>query len=91
MPDTVAYSIHEAEISVNANIFPNPVSQSAEISFNVSPCDFDLFNSAGQKVFSQKNISESFLFMRNDLAPGIYLYEVSVRGAKMKTGKIILL
>lgn len=91
VPDTVAYGIHEIGVDAVVNIFPNPVNTSAEISFNIAPCDFDLFDASGRKVFSEKNISGSFHFKREKLSAGIYLYSVSVHGEKIKAGKIILL
>ncbi len=90
--DTTGIETTDELAASNAiEIFPNPISNSANFRIKVSPVDFALFTVSGTKVYEEKNIQNNYLFDRKNLLSGIYFFSVSVHGNKIQTGKIILL
>lgn len=90
--DTTGIGIaEELYFSEAIEIFPNPISNSANFHTKVSPIDFELFDVSGKKIFEEKNMMNNYQFHRENLKSGIYFFTASVHGTKIQTGKIILL
>ena len=63
--------------SINLNIFPNPVSDQINISFeNSGNYSLTIFNISGQKVFSQININNNISIDASLLNSGLYILRV---------------
>ena len=63
--------------SINLNIFPNPVSDQINISFeNSGNYSLTIFNISGQKVFSQININNNISIDASILNSGLYILRV---------------
>ena len=80
-------------------VSPNPMHQNTVIGFdkplNMASANLKVFNTNGVIVFAENNSTEdNFNFYRNDLAAGIYLYEIQIMeqdgNAKYATGKIYI-
>lgn len=81
------------------SVSPNPMHQNTVIGFdkplNMASANLKVFNTNGVMVFAENNSTEdNFNFYRNDLAAGIYLYEIQIMeqdgNAKYATGKIYI-
>mgnify|MGYP001584471050 CR=1 FL=1 len=91
--------IQDVPIENSILIYPNPVSGNVEIGFHnrsqLSPFDsslqINLFDSLGHKIHVIKTINASGIFIsKENLAPGIYFYELFKGKDKITSGKIVV-
>lgn len=70
--------------------FPNPMQDKMDISFpnGFKKANITLYNSIGQKVFSQKISKQNNSIVLNNLNSGIYLYKIESESYS-QTGKIL--
>lgn len=77
-------------------ISPNPVKDQAMLLYelpSMAPyADFRLFNSQGERVLNQKilTLQNSHSLALGHLTSGVYIWEVSVLGQKIKMGKLVV-
>lgn len=85
--------VEETSEGYQVRAFPNPVIDKAEFDFEKPLADgaeFSLINANGQLVRSEKiNSTQHWMFDRNVLPAGTYLYSIVSDGTKMN-GKLIL-
>ena len=85
------YNAIEEEMSnASLNIFPNPVTTQATITFSkeVHNATFSLYNLLGEKVAEATGINgESFQFNRGNLPGGVYAFEVREKEKNIGRGK----
>lgn len=77
---------------ISSTISPNPFSQQTTLSFDqeLISASLTLYNSLGQKVREQKNLSgKEIILQREGLEPGVYLLELTGDAAKLRQ-KIII-
>jgi len=82
-----------------STVSPNPMHQNTVIVFempiNMESADLKVFNTNGVLVFEDNNSTDDkFNFYRNDLAAGMYLYEIQIKEqdglSEYVTGKIYI-
>ena len=96
--DGTVNGIQEKNTYVETRCFPNPMSGSAliEISnpgYNISPgsCALNVFDVSGKIVHPYvRSTSKGFFISRQDLANGIYFYEIRSNNNVLSRGKLIL-
>jgi hypothetical protein len=78
--------------SFSINIFPNPFSFSTTIKVNDEflHAELNIYTVFGEEVNSQTIKSNSSLIYRNNLADGIYFYQVIGNKGKVITGKFMI-
>lgn len=80
----------------SVNIFPNPCNTKSTIEIdwgnedNLSEYLFTIFDMSGKKVKEISSQSPAFIFDRNGIENGLYIYQLSVDRQHIKSGKIIL-
>jgi hypothetical protein len=78
----------------NVNIFPNPIIDRAEFDFKNSLKEeavFTLTDMEGKKVREEKISPAAFwMFERNDISAGTYVYSISTENKIISNGKLIL-
>lgn len=75
------------------SVAPNPMSAYTVITVNepITPqLHFELMTIQGKVIYSTRIISTQFVFERNELEAGIYLYRVVNNGVASKAGKLIV-
>jgi len=102
-PDSNSYDIFVAKLNSSVladiaenesaipfvNVFPNPFSNQLNIDLNVSnPAEIILYDLTGRYLL-QEDITVSTTLDVEQLAVGIYIYEVKIAGAISAKGKII--
>ena len=81
------------ELSLNLQVYPNPFTQSAVITFHKTPKQpllFTLLNGQGQVLRSQK-ITTQFILERQQLTAGIYWVKISTANGQYDAFKITIL
>lgn len=80
-------------LNINSSVFPNPASDDAILSFENTEkevCTVVLYNSQGQVVRIINNIKEEKVEIeRQDLANGLYYFQLKTAGRVLANGKMI--
>lgn len=83
-----------ASVEIDPVFSPNPFSESTTLNFNNTSGDsytFKLIDLQGSVVYEQNNFTgNSITVFRNDLAPGIYLWNLRGADNRIKSGKIVV-
>ena len=78
----------------NIQVSPNPFSEIAVISINKNldfgSWDFVLYNLFGIEVFKGHSFGNDFIFHRNEISSGMYLYKVFTKNELIGVGKILI-
>jgi len=71
-------------------VMPNPFGQHTLIRVDgaIEPYELNIYDLVGKNVGHETSSSNVFNFGRGNLAPGIYIYEVILKGAAIGKGKI---
>ncbi len=76
------------------NIAPNPFNQFTTISItglkSTADVDFEMTNVLGKVILQQKVAANKFIINRNNLAAGVYLYQLKQSGKNMGRGKLVV-
>jgi type IX secretion system substrate protein len=81
--------INEQSESNSINIFPNPIENKLSLTIsNNELCEISLYDIASRKVM-QKQFTNSVSLNTEQLAKGLYLYEVKSKSGVIKKGKIV--
>jgi len=96
--DTVTQyvGIHEPakEETRSLRVVPNPMSSSAQVYFNepLKDATIYIFNTVGQLVKSIAHVhGESAILNRENLNPGLYIYEVAEKEKNIGSGKLVII
>jgi choice-of-anchor B domain-containing protein len=76
------------ENKLTHNLFPNPTQHQFTI-MSSEATSFELFNTMGKKVSSEKISSNQTIIKRNGLANGLYFYMLKNKNEKVGSGKVI--
>ena len=76
------------ENKLTHNLFPNPTQHQFTI-MSSEATSFELFNTMGKKVNSEKISSNQTIIKRNGLANGLYFYMLKNKNKKVGSGKVI--
>ena len=87
--------LNETNARSQFHVFPNPASQMVQFNYNLAPgksAKWRLFNSLGKEVrqVSFATSRGNHTVSLNELAPGIYYYNVEVAGELLKSGKLVV-
>ncbi|MCK4663503.1 MAG: T9SS type A sorting domain-containing protein [Bacteroidales bacterium] len=78
----------------SVSIFPNPFSLNTKIVISdtsILPYTFELYDLSGKLVFSSGQINqEKFIFCRNSLDNGVYIYKITNKKGSIDTGEIVI-
>jgi hypothetical protein len=78
----------EENTSIDINIYPNPASENATISWNNEVNTLQIINAQGQ-VIAQENVTNTNSFQVTDLATGSYFVQLS-NNSNTTTKKLII-
>ncbi|MCF8407934.1 MAG: T9SS type A sorting domain-containing protein, partial [Crocinitomicaceae bacterium] len=78
----------EENTSIDMNIYPNPASENATISWNNEVNTLQIINAQGQ-VIAQENVTNTNSFQVTDLATGSYFVQLS-NNSNTTTKKLII-
>ena len=75
-------------------MFPNPFEESATVLVGTEALDqftVKVYNLAGQVLHSKsyENTNQATIY-RNNLTPGIYMYQIEQNGQILNTGKVVI-
>ena len=76
------------EINFKPQLYPNPTQHQFTI-MSSEATSFELFNTMGKKVKSEKISSNQTIIKRNGLANGLYFYMLKNKNKKVGSGKVI--
>lgn len=80
--------------NLQVQVTPNPISQQAIFKLPNSmnePLVFELFDVTGKRMRQETHQSPTFIFQRNDLQNGLYLFKINAKASnKFVMGKIVL-
>jgi len=84
--------VPDIRMEENIEIYPNPAKNRIYITLQNSrfPVVLELSNIEGQLLSASKLISNSSSVNIENLKPGIYIYRLSKKGERIKTGKLIV-
>jgi hypothetical protein len=87
-------SISEANVNAAIEVYPNPVSTECVIHIvnnnATAHFTFEVFNLDGKRV-CKTGISNDYVFSREGLSSGTYIYKISDKGNVIGTGKLLIL
>lgn len=78
------------------HLYPNPAKEVVYINSGLldgSSCDFYLYDALGKTVIQEKIHSDSGtlkIHIGEDIKPGVYFYSFVMKGASVKTGKLVV-
>ncbi len=78
---------------VEIKVFPNPFTTQATFELKNAPFgkkQFQLFSLSGNEIHAQQFDNQQFVFQRNHLPKGIYVYEIKKGTMKIAVGKLVV-
>jgi Secretion system C-terminal sorting domain len=85
--------INEIADNIKVEVFPNPFDNVATILVDgiAGPYDFDLVDITGRHVKKLLNLTSGrFELMRDNLAPGVYVYAIYQQNRTLCYGKLVI-
>jgi len=81
-------SVHE--LSVNYEVYPNPVKDVLHIDYNTStPAEFSIYDMLGNRVYDDV-LTSSMSLNLSSFEPGIYFYTLRVQGKEKEVQKLVI-
>lgn len=88
----VATAVVEPEAMLGVQVYPNPMTDYTEFIGDVveQESQLHIFDALGRTVYLQEKMGAYYRLEKNNLAPGIYFYEMKIEGYAPAGGKLVV-